>query len=197
MKMQLFILLLFFSATLKAQTAVPKKDYYRFAVSTSHTAKPLGSFSALAYRDIHPGFEFTRGKILKNKNGHQWVAELTVGYLWHRWVQHNLALSVAGGYRRLLGDNWGAMAKIGTGYQLSMPTGKVYTITGDGVKERGHILRSQGIVTISLDVDKKINAKGVKAFIEYQQKIQAPFIKEYVPLLPYNTMLLGCKVPIR
>lgn len=195
--MQLFLLLVFISPTLNAQIAAPKKQYYRFAISNSHTAKPFGSFSALVYRDIHPGFEFSRGKILKNKNNHQWLGELTIGYLWHRWVQHNLALSVNGGYRKVLGENWGATAKIGGGYQVSMPTGNVYAITDDGVKAKGHVLRSQVIAAISLSADKKINVKGVKAFMEYQQKIQAPFITEYVPLLPYNTVLIGCTLPIR
>jgi hypothetical protein len=32
--------------------------------------------------------------------------------------------------------------------------------------------------------------------MEYQQKIQAPFIKEYVPILLYNSLLLGVAVPI-
>jgi len=173
-----------------------KGQYYRFAVSNSHTDKPLGSFLSLVHKEVHPGGEISRGKILQQKKKHQWLTELTLSYLYHRWVQHNMSVSINGGYRRLLGQHWGASAKLGAGYQLSMPTGKVYTITDNGLKEKGQILRSQMVVAISIGADKRINEKGAKIFIDYQQKIQAPFINEYVPLLPYNTLMLGVSFPI-
>ena len=198
MQQKFFLLCLLFSTSLQGQEATAQKGkYYRFAISNSHTAKPLGSFVSLFYKEFHPGFEISRGKILKVKNKHQWFGELTLSYLYHRWVQQNLAISANGGYRRFLGESWGASAKLGAGYQLSMPAGKVYAITDNGLKEKGHTLRSQAIAAISIGADKTINKRGVKLFMDYQQKIQMPFINEYVPLLPYNTMLLGASFPIQ
>ena len=197
MQLKFFSLCLLLSLYLQGQEApTAKARYYRFAISNSHTAKPLGSFFSLFHKEFHPGFEISRGKILKQANKHQWLGELTLSYLYHRWVQQNLALSANGGYRRLFGENWGAVAKLGAGYQLSMPAGKVYAITDNGLKEKGHILRSQAIAAISIGADKTINQRGVKLFMDYQQKIQTPFINEYVPLLPYNTLLLGASFPI-
>lgn len=197
MKLKLIPLLLFCSFQLEAQDIpAPNKHYFRFAVSNSHTAKPLGSFLSLMYKEVHPGVEISRGKILQKKRNHQWLTELTLAYLYHRWVQHNLSLSVNGGYRRQFGNNWGATAKLGAGYQLSMPTGKVYSITDNGLEEKGHIVRSQLIAAISVGADKKISKRGLKVFIDYQQKVQAPFINEYVPLLPYNTLLIGVSIPV-
>jgi hypothetical protein len=77
-----------------------------------------------------------------------------------------------------------------------MPAGKLYAITGNGLKEKGHTLRSQAIAAISIGADKNINDRGVKLFMDYEQKIQTLFINEYVPLLPYNTLLLGASFPI-
>lgn len=197
MKVKFFPLLLLFSFSLQAQNATtPKDQYYRFAISNSHTAKPLGSFLSLVHKEFHPGFEISRGKILKHSNTHQWLGELTLSYLYHRWVQQNLAVSANGSYRRLLGECWAASVKLGAGYQLSMPADKVYAITNEGLKEKGHVLRSQVIAAFAIGADRKISAKGAKIFMEYQQKIQTPFIKEYVPLLPYNTLLLGVIIPI-
>ena len=197
MNVKLFPLLLLFSFSLQAQNAItPKDQYYRFAISNSHTAKPLGSFLSLFHKEFHPGFEISRGKILKQANKHQWLGELTLSYLYHRWVQQNLAVSANGGYRRWLGESWGASVKLGAGYQLSMPAGKVYTITDNGLKENGYVLRSQVVAALAIVADRKISAIGTKVFMEYQQKIQAPFIKEYVPLLPYNTLLIGVIMPI-
>jgi len=197
MQLKFFTLLLLFSFKLQGQEATaPKEKYYRFAISNSHTAKPLGSFSSLFYKEFHPGFEISRGKILKQANKHQWLGELTISYLYHRWVQQNLAVSANGGYRRLLGASWGATAKLGAGYQLSMPAGKVYAITDNGLKEKGHILRSQAIAAISIGADTTINKRRMPPFMHYQHKIQRPFINEYTPLLPYNTLLLGARFPI-
>lgn len=198
MRKQFLLLCLFFSVNMFAQdTTTTKEGYWRFAISNSHTAKPLASFLSLAHKEFHPGFEISRGKILKEVKKHQWLGELTASYLYHRWVQQNLGVSANVGYRRLLGENWGAIAKLGAGYQLSKPAGKVYAITDNGLKEKGHILRSQVIAAISVGIDRTINDRGWKLFMDYQQKIQAPFIKEYVPLLPYNTLLLGASIPIR
>jgi hypothetical protein len=197
MKLKFFISLLLFSFNLQGQDTFKQKGkYYRFAISNSHTAKPLGSFFSLVHKEFHPGFEISRGKTLKQINKHQWLAELTLGYLYHRWVQQNLAVSANAGYHRLFGESCGATVKLGGGYQLSMPAGKVYAITDNGLKEKGHVLRSQAIAAISIGADKTINDGGVKLFIDYQQKIQIAFIKEYVPLLPYNTLLVGVRFPI-
>lgn len=198
MQKKFFLLCLLFSLNLQGQEASAlKKKYYRFAISNSHTAKPLGSFFSLFHKEFHPGFEISRGKILQEVKKHQWLGEQTISYLYHRWVQQNLAVSANGGYRRMLGETWGASAKLGAGYQLSRPAGKVYAITENGLKEKGHILRSQAIAAISIGADKTIYHRGVKLFVDYQQKIQMPFIKEYVPLLPYNTLLIGASFPIR
>jgi hypothetical protein len=198
MKAQLLLFLLLFCYCIHAQKlATRHHHYYRFAFSNSHTAKPFGSFSSLFYKNLHPGTEVSHGKILDSKKNHQWLAEITMSYLWHRWVQHSLALSLNGGYRRIVNDTWGGTVKFGGGYQLSMPTGKVYTIHGGTLKEKINPLRSQFIAALSLGADKKINDKGLSVFMEYQQKIQTPFIKEYVPLLPYNILLVGVTVPFR
>lgn len=197
MHLKFFSLCLLFSLNLAGQVTPPSKaKYYRFAISNSHTAKPLGSFLSLFHKEFHPGFEISAGKILKQAKKHQWLGELTLSYLYHRWVQQNGAVSANGGYRRLIGESWGASVKMGAGYQASLPAGKVYAITDNGLKEKGNTLRSQVIAAISIGADKTINDRGVKLFMDYQQKIQMPFIKEYVPLLPYNTLLLGASFPI-
>ena len=39
--------------------------------------------------------------------------------------------------------------------------------------------------------------KPLSVFATYQQRIQTPFVKSYVPLLPYNTLMLGCKITLK
>ncbi len=197
MKVPWFAFLFLTAIQLKAQLA-PKEHhpYYVVAVSNSHTGKPFTSFSSLFYKEVHPGATLGYGKQLRNIRNHQWNLEITMNYMFHRWVQHNIGFSVNGGYRHSLGSSWGATVQLGGGYQLSIPTGKVFSITSAGLKNKGHVLRSQFITQLGLIADRKINSKGARVFMEYQQKLQAPFIKAYVPLLPYNNLLLGVSIPV-
>jgi hypothetical protein len=197
MKVAQLVLLLLFASSLYGQPAnQPADAYYRFAVSNSQTAKPFGKLSSLFYKDFHPGLEIGYGK-LKAKLNHQWFGELNLSYLFHRWVQHNLALSANGGYRHMVGSSWGAKAKLGGGFQLSIPVQKVFAISENGLKEKGHILRPQFVASLALGFDKKISDRGQIIFLEYVQKIQTPFIKEYVPLLPYNSLMIGIALPVQ
>ena len=36
----------------------------------------------------------------------------------------------------------------------------------------------------------------LKLFIHYQQRLQMPFVKSYVPILPYNSFLIGITKPV-
>ena len=37
----------------------------------------------------------------------------------------------------------------------------------------------------------------VKVFSTYQQQIQMPFVKSYVPILPYNSLIVGVSIPCK
>jgi hypothetical protein len=196
MKVAQSVLLLLFASSLYGQpSSQPPDAYYRLAVSNSQTAKPFGKLSSLFYKDFHPGLEIGYGK-LKTKDHHQWFVELNLSYLFHRWVQHNIALSANGGYRHMIGSSWGAKAKLGGGFQLSIPVQKVFAISENGLKER-NTLRPQFVGSLGVGFDKQISDRGQMIFLEYVQKIQTPFIKEYVPLLPYNSLMIGITLPVQ
>jgi hypothetical protein len=197
MKPRIYLLaFLFCFSSLQAQTS-GKDHYYSLAVSNAHTAKPFENFSSLFYKDFHPGFEGGYGSILKTAKKHVLFAELKLSYLFHRWVQHNIALNLFGGYGYKLNSSWTAAIKFGGGYQASIPTGKVFRITENGPEEKGHALRSQFTANLGFIVDKRITSTGTKLFMEYRQIIQTPFVKEYVPLLPYNQILIGLTFPVQ
>ncbi|MBA2563572.1 MAG: hypothetical protein H0V14_11815 [Chitinophagaceae bacterium] len=198
MKAKCLTLLLLFTSCLYSQSVNEKNSkYYRIAISNSQTAKPFSKLSALFYKDFHPGVEIGYGKNIKTRQHHEWLAEVTLSYLFHRWVQHNIALSIHGGYRHFITSSWSGTAKLGTGFQISIPTQKIFSITDNGLKDDGHIVRPQLTATLGFGVDKKINSRGTKLFMEYQQKVQTTFIKEYVPLLPYNSIMLGMTLPVQ
>jgi hypothetical protein len=192
------LVLLIASISLTAQTPKTQKhQYYQLAVSNSHSAKPFASFLSLFYEDFHPGIDFGYGFVLKSGDKYQWVLEGRLGYMYHRWVQHNIGLYAVTGYRYLISPSWSAEIKLGGGYQHSIPNSKVFTITeSEGIKKKKNVGRSQGIVNLGFGVSKNLSPPfGIRVFMEYKQQIQTPFIKEYVPILPYNSIVIGVAIP--
>ena len=199
-KMFSVLFLVMLVIVLQAQTDdKPREKFFRVAISNSHAAKPFGSFSSLFYKDFHPGIDIGYESILNNKNQHQWFYEIRLGYMFHQWVQHNIPLYGNIGYRYEVVPSWFAEIKLGGGYQLSIPDSKVFEITeSDGVKKKNNFGRSQVIGNFIASVSKKLSkVSGTHVFLEYKQQIQTPFIKEYVPLLPYNSVLIGTKIALK
>ena len=131
--------------------------FFKIAVSNSHTAKPFGSFSSLFYQNFHPGVELGYETILADKRKHQWIFETRAGYLFHRYVQHNIALLANAGYRYGPLPGWSAEIRIGAGYQHSIADSKLFEITEtEGLKKKRNMGRSQAIGAFSVGVSRKI-----------------------------------------
>jgi hypothetical protein len=118
--------------------------------------------------------------------------------MFHRWIHHNLALYGNAGYRYKVSSSWSAEFKLGAGYQLSIPNSKVFAVTETaGLTKEKSLGRSQLIANLSLVVNKELLPNRTRVFIEYKQQVQTPFIKEYVPVLPYNILLIGVAIPLK
>jgi hypothetical protein len=105
------------------------------------------------------------------------------------------------GYRYKLGDHFSAQTSLGAGYMQSIPaTAKLkLNSNGDYVKNKG-IGRMQAVGTYSLGIDytpKPLAPKPLTIFAAYQQMVQMPFVKSYVPGLPYNTFMIGLERPLK
>jgi hypothetical protein len=58
--------------------------------------------------------------------------------------------------------------------------------------------RSQGIASLSFGIGKEFKKLSrTRFFLEYQQRLQTPFIQSYVPLLPTNIMKVGVSIPFK
>ena len=170
---------------------------WSIAVMNAHTAKPFASFSGLLYRDWHPGFEAGRFFNWNAKKNHEWFQTLNAGYFYHRWVQHTISLYSQLGYRHKLPFHFAGGAKIGVGYMHAIADSKVYKIDAEtGLKKKRNLGRPQGMASFSLELQRKISENDRQIFLEYQQRLQFPFVKNYVALLPYNILMVGVKIPV-
>ena len=199
-KIIFLLFLLMLSIFLQAQKSNHgKQRFYKIAISNSHAAKPFGSFSSLFYQDFHPGIDIGYESTFSNINRTQWFYEVRMAYMFHQWVQHNISLYGNLGVRYEVFRTWLAEIKLGGGYQVSIPQSNVFEITeSDGVKKKKNFGRSQVIGDFGAAVSKNLSrTSAVHLFLEYKQQIQTPFIREYVPLLPYNSVLIGIKIPFK
>jgi hypothetical protein len=165
------------------------------------TAKPFSHLGKLITSVQHPGVEFGYSFNWKTRTKHDWYQEVKLGYFDHRFVQHAITLYTDFGYRYKFSKKWAAQAALGTGYLHSIPATAQLTLQDNGEYKSGKgIGRMQALAAVNIGAAHIFNPsslKPVKAFITYQQMLQLPFINAYVPLLPYNNLLLGVTIPFK
>lgn len=165
------------------------------------TAKPFSHFGRLLTEIQQPGIELGYAFNWKTKAKHDWYQEIKIGYFYHRFVQHAIPIYTNVGYRYKFNKNWAVQSALGVGYMHSIPASAQLKLesNGDYTNAKG-IGRMQGSANINIGgsyIFSGKHNKPVKLFAVYKQIIQTPFIKAYVPLLPYNSLLLGIGIPLK
>lgn len=198
MKRKLIFFTICLCCFINATAQKHKLDHYSLAFTTMHTDFPLGSFSSLFTKEFHPGFEAGTGFNWKTKQKHDWFQTFEFGYSYHRFVQHSLALYSEFGYRYKFLKTFSVETKLGAGYLHAIPVGKIFKLQADGTyAKKTNLGHPQAMAGFSLDVRKKVAETGLAVFLEYQQRVQLPFIKSYVPLLPSNMLMVGVTIPVK
>ena len=171
------------------------QKYESIAIYNTQPAMPFGKFAELFTGRLHPGVEYGRGFTLSSKTKHDWFLELKGGYFFHRFVQHGIPAYASAGYRYKFNSRFSAETSIGAGGMLSIPATGKYKLNDNGEYENNKgIGRLQAIATYSIGGSYLVQPsakKPIRVFVQYQQKLQFPFIKTYVPLLPYNSFMIG------
>jgi hypothetical protein len=177
-----------------------QNKYISAAVVSTQTDYPFGKFAALIGRPLHPGIEFGYGKNINAKTNKEWFLELRLGYFFHRFVQHGIPVTVNFGYRHRVGNHFTFQASLGGGYMQSIPATGKFKLDDNGEYQRNKGAgRMQAVASFSLGAGYTIKPKAqipYTVFSRYEQRLQFPFIKSYVPLLPYNSFHLGVQRPL-
>lgn len=190
MKKVFAFIFLFFALFSRAQ----KKQYLSFSLTDNASAYPFGIFVGYATQPVHPGFEFGWGhENVKNK--HSWFWELKAGYFYHQFVQHGIPIYGDFGYRFSPLKHFSADISLGLGYFHSIPATEVYKLGANGNYENGKgIGRGQVMLPFTMGINYDFllhQGQEARVFFQYQQRIQGPFVYDYVPVLPYNQIALG------
>lgn len=179
---------------------VHSQKYESIGIYNTQTAMPFGKFAGLFTGPVHPGIEYGRGFILSSKEKHDWFLEIKAGYFFHRFVQHGIPVYANAGYRYKISSRICAETSVGAGGMQSIPATGKYKLNDNGEYENNKgIGRVQAIATYGIGGSYLLTPsakKPMRGFLLYQQKLQFPFIRTYVPLLPYNSFMIGITRPI-
>lgn len=191
------LLLLFITTFASAQ----KKKEISIAFVNAASAYPFSKFSSLVTSIGQPGVEIGYGFNWKTKSKHDWYQEIKLGWLYHRYVQNALSLYTDVGYRYKFSNHWMAQTAIGAGYLHSIPaTAKLKLDNNGEYKNEKGIGRAQAMAVLNFSagyIPDPLGSRPLKIFITYQQLLQTPFVKAYVPILPYNSLLIGISTPLQ
>jgi len=197
MKTIFYILIL---VILVNKSSAQKNKQLSIAFVNTGTAYPFSQFGKLIIRLQHPGVEIGYSFNWKTKSKHDWYQEIKLGYFYHRFVQHAILLYTDIGYRYKLSQKWTAQVALGAGYLHSIPaTAKLKLGANGEYKNNKGIGRMQALATVNFGIGYTLHPSGktpLKLFTTYQQLLQMPFVKAYVPILPYNSLMIGLSIPL-
>ncbi len=198
MKTVFYILLL---VMLVNNSSAQKNKQISIAFLNTGTVSPFSQFGKLITNVQHPGVEIGYSFNWNTKNKHDWYQEFKLAYFYHRFVQHAIPLYTDIGYRYKISQKWMAQVALGAGYMHSIPaTAKLKLAANGEYKNNKGIGRMQGLAAVNFSIGYTIHPSGktpLKLFTTYQQLLQMPFVKAYVPVLPYNSLMIGLSIPLR
>lgn len=181
-------------------TAAQQKKELSIAFVNAATSLPFAHMEKLFTHIYQPGISVGYGLRLRTKSKHDWVQEFKLGYVYHHYVQHSLSISTAVVYRYKFSPAWNVFASLGAGYMQSIPATAQLHLQANGEYEKHKGWgRMQALATFNTGIAHIFHPASnmpVRIFISSQQLLQFPFIKAYVPLLPYNNLLIGAGIPI-
>jgi len=174
-------------------------DIY-FKIGNNHAALPFARFSKLAYKNFHFSYELGKLFTLKENKRMEWFQTANIGYFKHKFVQSGILLYSENGYSRKITETLGVNGKLGLGYMHAFTATDIVKQNAQGDYEvKSDFGRPQAIFAFSLGVSRSLIKRVSNApqiTLDYQIRLQTPFVKAYVPLLPYNVLKVGLLFPL-
>ncbi len=185
------------TATLGQDQSVPVSLAYQ----SHQTATPFTRLAGLIQQPVHSGVVAGTAFPFNTDTIHRLRQTAKLGYLYHSHNQKAVQLYSELAYQFHFADHWSGLARLGLGYMHSFPDVGTFTLNGNGRYEATATTgRPQAMLTSSLGVQyhwKRQSTDWLRLRLTYQPWLQYPFVKEYVPLLPYSALSLSIEKSIQ
>jgi hypothetical protein len=166
-------------------------------ISNYHSTAPITGFGGLFYKTLHPGVQLGYEKAFSQQGRRTWLWRARGGFFYHRFIQTSIPLLgeclLQWRPGKSATSRFGLEGGLGLGYMHSFPLTRMYKLQDDGSYQRVYAAgRPQGTFALSAGVSYALDAaQRYRLLLRYQIALQTPFIKSYVPLLPYNILQIG------
>lgn len=195
MRFKIFLLLLLGCCATVSFAQKRRYQHVSVAVNNNQTAFPFGKFVGLFAGPYHPGVEAGYGFNWSTKAKHDFFQRVNAGYFYHRFAQHGIPVYTQFGFRYKFDHYFHFESALGGGYFHSIPATAQFKLNDNGEYTGGKgIGRPQAMLQFDLRASGNITpaaSKPIRLFLSYKQRLQTPFVKSYVPLLPYNCFEIG------
>ncbi|NVO19602.1 MAG: hypothetical protein HXX13_07870 [Bacteroidetes bacterium] len=163
------------------------------ALFNNATLLPPASIVAVFTQPIHPGIVASYEFGWKEKSYGKWFQNANLGFFSHRYVYRALLLYTQAGYRRSLG-HLTVEGSLHAGYMHAFLITDRLVPQDDGTyKAKKGFGKPQfiGGAGVGLGYNLGNRELGRRIFLNYDLRLQMPFVKSYVPLLPNGVLSLG------
>ena len=164
-----------------------------FSVFNNATMLPPASLIAVFNQPIHPGFTAGYEFGWKEEGKHKWFQNVGFSYFYHRFVYQAIILNSQAGYRWYAG-NFSAEGYLQAGYMHAFYLTDRAVMQSDGtyIAKKG-FGKPQFITGLGAGFGYNFGRSDQlrRIFIDYDIRLQMPFVQNYVTLLPNGTLSLG------
>lgn len=163
------------------------------SVFNNATMLPPASFMASFNQPFHPGVTASYEFGWKETEKHKWFQNSGISYMFHRFVYQAVIINSQAGYC-LKVQNFLFKGYLQAGYMHAFYLTDRAILNSDGTyRAKKGFGKPQFLTGAGLGIGYNLgDAKKIRRiFIDYDVRIQMPFVKSYVTLLPNGTLSLG------
>lgn len=155
------------------------------------TGMPFSTFDAMFSQVFRPYIELGYSRKIKNFQKSTLWLDAQLGYFNHRFVQQALPLHLHLRYQYPIAKSTNLRASLGGGYTHAFPfEGRYRTDAAGEYAPVGGLGRAQAGFGLMVGASQMLTRK-LELSLEYRVLFQTPFVKSYVPLLPFEMLQLG------
>jgi hypothetical protein len=191
MKKAMVLFILIFPVILTGQSW--KENPFAISIFNNATMLPPASITAVFNQPIHFGITAAYEFGWKQGPKHKWFQNAGISYMYHRYVYQAILLNTQAGYRWML-KGFSVEGYLQAGYMhafyltdrvVEQPDG-----TYDAKKGFG---KPQFIAGAGLGLGYNLgdNERIRRIFLNYDIRLQMPFVKSYSPVIPNGALSLG------
>lgn len=168
-----------------------------YLLSNNNTSFPVLGYPQLFYSQLHPGIDlYHEWKMNKSEKSQLWYS-FNLGGFYHRFIQTTVKLFPKIEYKYFVNDKIDLQIGLGAGYLHTFDNVKVMKLNSEGEYDVQSTLKGRPQFMFTLDMGFGYKLKNdFQLVMLFRTIMHGPFIKNYVPLVPYNSLAVGLNIPL-